>query len=133
MFMFSSYSKHLPASLSSRILPFGFLVLCLFLCGCRGDRPSGRVPGVVVCHYNQQDSIYIGSPSLCILLHHPDRGYHGFQYADWLFDGDDLVFLSRTAYDDERTGANNFHNSNYLTFHRIEAFRDALTEQIEDH
>jgi hypothetical protein len=44
----------------------------------------------------------------------------GFQYADWLFDNDDLIFLSRTAYN----GAHNFHDANYLTFHRLTNFRD---------
>jgi len=24
----------------------------------------------------------------CVLLHHPDRARHGFQYPDWLFDGE---------------------------------------------
>lgn len=46
----------------------------------------------------------------------------GFQYADWHFDGDDLLALVRTAYD----GAHNFHDANYITFHRISAFRDGL-------
>lgn len=64
-----------------------------------------------------------------IVLHHPDRAKHGFQYADWLFDGDDIVCLSRTAYDDNGAGAHNCHDANYMTFHRIKDFRKALTEQ----
>ncbi len=59
-----------------------------------------------------------------IVLEHPDVEKHGFQYVDWLFDGDDIVFLSRTAYDDEEGGANNNHDANFLTFHRIENFRE---------
>lgn len=43
----------------------------------------------------------------------------GFQYVDWQFDGDDLIALVRTAYG----GAHNFHDSNRITFHRIERFR----------
>jgi hypothetical protein len=43
----------------------------------------------------------------------------GFQYVDWIFDGDDLLFVSRTAIN----GAYNYHNANHLTFHRIEQFR----------
>lgn len=43
----------------------------------------------------------------------------GFQYVDWVMDGDDLVYLSRTAIN----GAYNFHNANYMTFHRIPNFR----------
>ncbi len=58
-----------------------------------------------------------------ILLQHPDVKKHGFQYVDWQFEGGDILFLSRTAYDDESGGANNFHDANYLTFHRIRNFR----------
>lgn len=57
------------------------------------------------------------------LLHHPDVVKHGFQYVDWLFEGKDLIFLSRTAFDDEEGGAHNNHDANFLTFHRINNFR----------
>ncbi|MFA5191767.1 MAG: hypothetical protein WC740_13640, partial [Verrucomicrobiia bacterium] len=59
----------------------------------------------------------------CILLHHPEVKKHGFQYVDWLFDGDDIIAANRTAYDDGQGGAHNFHDANYLTFHRITNFR----------
>ena len=59
----------------------------------------------------------------CIVLYHPDTAVHGFQYVDWLFDGNDIIVASRTAYDDGRGGAHNFHDANYLTFHRIAGFR----------
>lgn len=59
-----------------------------------------------------------------ILLNHPDPTYHAFQYIDWLFDADDIIFVSRTAYDDEEGGAKVAHDANYLTFHRIENFRN---------
>jgi hypothetical protein len=39
----------------------------------------------------------------------------GFQYADWQFDGDGIIYAVRTAYD----GAHNFHDANRLTFHRL--------------
>lgn len=58
-----------------------------------------------------------------VILHHPDHLRHGFQYVDWLFDGDDLVVVSRTACDDAGGGAHNFHDANHLTFHRIGGFR----------
>jgi len=58
-----------------------------------------------------------------ILLSHPDVKTHGFQYIDWQFDGKDIIFLSRTAFDDENGGANNYHDANFLTFHRIINFR----------
>jgi hypothetical protein len=59
----------------------------------------------------------------CILLYHPDTTKHGFQYLDWLFDGDDIIAASRTAYGEGRQGAHNQHDANYLTFHRWPQFR----------
>ena len=44
----------------------------------------------------------------------------GFQYADWLFDDEDMIILVRTAFN----GAHNFHDANYITFHRLEEFRE---------
>lgn len=58
-----------------------------------------------------------------ILLQHPEVIKHGFQYVDWLFEGKDIIFLSRTAFDDDQGGAHNNHDANYLTFHRIRKFR----------
>ena len=43
----------------------------------------------------------------------------GFQYVDFFIEGNDILFLCRTAYN----GANTFHNSNLITFHKIENFR----------
>jgi hypothetical protein len=61
----------------------------------------------------------------CVLVYHPDRTKHGFQYPDWQFDGDDLIALVRTAYDEpDGTPAHNFHDANFLTFHRIKGFRE---------
>lgn len=58
-----------------------------------------------------------------ILLEHPDVTKHGFQYVDWLFSGKDILFLSRTAFDDGVGGAHNNHDANFLTFHKIRNFR----------
>ena len=57
------------------------------------------------------------------LLHHSDVAYHGFQYLDWQFEGDDIIAVSRTAWEDETGNANSQHNANYLTFHRFHNFR----------
>lgn len=59
----------------------------------------------------------------CVLIHHPDQKFHGFQYADWVIDGDDLVAAIRTAYDEPAGQAHNQHDANYLTFHRWPRFR----------
>ncbi|WP_199118605.1 T9SS type A sorting domain-containing protein [Pedobacter sp. ASV28] len=48
----------------------------------------------------------------------------GFQYADWQFQGNDIVAVSRTAWYGER-----YHNANLITFHRIANFR---TKQLSD-
>jgi hypothetical protein len=58
-----------------------------------------------------------------VLLQHPDATRHGFQYVDWHFEGEDLIAVCRTAYDDGEGGAHNAHDANYLTFHRMPLFR----------
>ncbi len=42
-----------------------------------------------------------------------------FQYPAAILDGDALLILSRTAWN----GADSFHNSNFITFHRVENIR----------
>jgi len=59
-----------------------------------------------------------------VLLRHPDVKQHGFQYVDWQFDGDDIIAVCRTAFDDDTGGAHNNHDANFLTFHRWKKFRD---------
>ncbi len=59
-----------------------------------------------------------------IVLHHSDVKKHGFQYLDWLIEGDDIIAVSRTAWEDETGSADNQHNANYLTFHRFKNFRE---------
>ena len=58
------------------------------------------------------------------ILYHPDPVFHAFQYVDWVFDGDDIIYVSRTAYDDDDGGAKRAHDANFLTFHRLVSFRD---------
>ncbi len=50
---------------------------------------------------------------------HLDSKFTGFQYVDMSVDGDDLLFLSRTGFNRAKT----YHDSNFMTFHRIENFR----------
>ncbi len=66
------------------------------------------------------------------LLMEDDLGYDerqsrrstGFQYVDWQFDGEDIIYLVRTAYD----GAHNYHDSNRITFHRLAGFRRLIVQ-----
>ena len=51
-----------------------------------------------------------------------DPRFIGFQYVDYFFEGDDLIFVCRTA----MNGAHSFHDSNYQTFHRVKYFRALL-------
>ena len=60
------------------------------------------------------------------LLTHPDPAKHAFQYVDWVIEGDDIIYLSRTAYDDGNGGAHRAHDANFTTFHRIPQFRSVL-------
>ena len=46
----------------------------------------------------------------------------GFQYVDWQFDGDDILYLVRMAY----RGAIRFHDSNRITFHTLRNYRALL-------
>ena len=66
------------------------------------------------------------------ILSYPEVKYHAFQYADWQIDGDDMILVSRTAYDDQTGGADSYHNANYCTFHKVENFRDLVSETITE-
>ncbi len=57
--------------------------------------------------------------SSVIDFRHEDPQFTGFQYVDWFIEGDDILFLCRTA----MNNAHNFHDSNYSTFHVIKNFR----------
>jgi len=51
---------------------------------------------------------------------HEDPKDVGFQYVDFEFEGNDILYLCRTALNQ----AHNFHDSNYSVFHRIKDFRN---------
>lgn len=53
----------------------------------------------------------------------PEGSYQvGFQYPDFFIEGDNLYYVSRTALN----GAHDYHDANYMTFHKIENFRELL-------
>lgn len=56
---------------------------------------------------------------------HEDWQKVGFQYIYFIIDGEDILYLSRTA----MNGAFNFHDANYQTFHRVAGFRALLARQ----
>lgn len=51
----------------------------------------------------------------------------GFQYVDYEFEGDDILFLCRTGLNEP----DNYHNTNYQTFDRIKNFRQILADAGE--
>lgn len=57
------------------------------------------------------------------LSHEESIRLTGFQYVDWQFDGDDIIYIVRVAYD----GAHNFHDANRITFHKLEDFRKIIS------
>ena len=61
------------------------------------------------------------------IIDHPDVMYHGVQYVDWLFEGNDIVAVIRTAWEDEEGQAHNQHDSNYILFRRVENFAENTT------
>ncbi|MEO6915108.1 MAG: exo-alpha-sialidase [Chitinophagaceae bacterium] len=65
-----------------------------------------------------------------IILQHSDVEKHGFQYVDWQFAGKDIILVARTAYDDIEGGAHNYHDANFLTFHRIKKFRKQANKKV---
>ena len=77
-------------------------------------------PGVPI--YHSRDLVSWKVCGDLIDFRHADPKAVGFQYVDFVIDGDDLIYLSRTAFN----SANSFHNSNYITFHRVRDFRGLL-------
>ncbi len=58
------------------------------------------------------------------VLRGPSSRFHGFQYANMLIEGDDIIFVSRTAFENRGEGnSDRWHNGNMFTFHRVEDFR----------
>ena len=51
---------------------------------------------------------------------HCDHMKVGFQYVDFYFEGDDIIYLCRTGINEPH----NYHDSNYQTFHRVKNFRE---------
>lgn len=89
-------------------------------------------------HYSVRNMLVLSSsPDLNnwtmhkMILFHPERLHHAFQYIDWLVENNDIIFVSRTAFDDSTGGAHTFHDANFLTFHRIENFRDLKDETLD--
>jgi len=68
------------------------------------------------------------------LITSDDVFFHGFQYVDWQFDGNDIIAVSRTAFEEERGLPTRQHDANFFLFHRFSSFRNKKiqTLKIED-
>lgn len=64
------------------------------------------------------------------LISYDNPFLYGFQYIDWLFDGNDIIAVSRTAFEDERGLPVRQHDANYFLFHRFRNFRTGLISSI---
>lgn len=51
----------------------------------------------------------------------------GFQYPDWQFDGNNIIYLSRTAYGD---GVPRAHDSNFITFGTVENYNNYTPTEL---
>eukprot|EP01119_Soliformovum_irregulare_P021092 TRINITY_DN6960_c0_g1_i1.p1 TRINITY_DN6960_c0_g1~~TRINITY_DN6960_c0_g1_i1.p1 ORF type:complete len:386 (-),score=88.83 TRINITY_DN6960_c0_g1_i1:80-1237(-) len=80
-------------------------------------------------HFRNQLVLMVSSnlrewKSVKTIIFNPDPYYHGYQYTDWIIQGDDILCVIRVASEDKEGGADSYHNANYLWFHLIRNFRD---------
>lgn len=74
--------------------------------------------------------ILISSPDLLNWTEHgdiiydPDPFFHGFQYVDWVFDGNDMAAVVRAAFPEYRGLPIRQHDANKFIFIKVENFRN---------
>ena len=89
----------------------------------RKDAPAARN---VLSLSSSEDLIHWQVHADLIDYRDADPAQVGFQYPDFQMVGDDLLALSRTAFN----GAHSFHDSNFITFHRIPNFRALYQRRV---
>ena len=57
--------------------------------------------------------------------------FYGFQYTDWQFDGNDIIAVTRTAFEEERGLPMRQHDANFLTFYRFANFRTSKINTLK--
>jgi hypothetical protein len=68
-----------------------------------------------------------------VILKSVDFIFHAWQYVDWRIEGDDMIFVSRTAHPmGHGVWPHGYHDANFFTFHRIPDFRDVLDTDDDD-
>lgn len=96
-----------------------------------------RIPGVAVERTRNEVALVRSTDFRTwdvrgIVLKHPDVHRHAFQYVDWIFDGEDILAVARTAWDDVEGGAHSQHDANHITFHRIARFRSMAERRSKE-
>lgn len=88
-----------------------------------GNERSEEIPGRTVMSMVVSEDFYHWRVAKRILdYRHADPGHVAFQYPDFIIEGDDMLILSRTAFG----RSFNYHDANYITFHRLNDFRKYL-------
>lgn len=88
-----------------------------------GTEQSEDKPGRTVLSMAVSEDFYTWKVVKRILDYHmADPEHVGFQYPDWIFDGDDILLLVRVAFG----RSFNYHDANYQCFFRIENYRQYL-------
>lgn len=96
----------------------------------RRARHGGIYADGIHCGLIRNTLALVSSPDLLkwtterIVTQSDNPFFDGFQYADWQFDGDDIVAVVRLAMEEERGLPARQHDANYLVFKRIPDFRD---------
>ena len=57
--------------------------------------------------------------------------FYGFQYTDWQFDGNDIIAVTRTAFEEQRGLPMRQHDANFFTFYRFKNFRNTKIETLK--
>jgi hypothetical protein len=125
----SDASVTLPPSCAALPAPTGPLPCCGFISACTTAPPT-----CLWCHavsrnvltLSVSDSLADGWRVVKTVLY-DDTGIPafmselltGFQYVEWQFDGDDIIYNARAGY----RGANNYHNANRHLYGVVEGWR----------
>ncbi|MBQ9133512.1 MAG: hypothetical protein IJX64_03160 [Clostridia bacterium] len=113
-----SHAVAFPANLSKFMIKYDEISQCYYsIASRRIDEPETRRNLLSLLVSRDLENWTVA----CDLLdyRYADIEKVGFQYVDFVFDGENISYLCRTAIND----AYNYHNSNYSTFHRILHFR----------
>lgn len=90
-----------------------------------GIYADGMAPGLVrnklTLSYSTDLKIWIPYRNIIVS---EDAFFHGYQYVNWAFDGNDIIAVVRQACQEERGLPTRQHDANMFTFYRIKDFRN---------